>query len=98
MHSISPEVHRVLREELGFEGVILTDDLAMQGISKYTDSTSAAVQAVLAGNDMLLVSDYGQVTAVLEAVQNGTLTEEQIDAAVRRILCWKLSLNIIKEE
>jgi len=96
--SISPEVHRVLREELGFEGVILTDDLAMQGISKYTDSTSAAVQAVLAGNDMLLVSDYGQVSAVLEAVQNGTLTEEQIDAAVRRILCWKLSLNIIKEE
>jgi len=96
--SISPEVHRVLREELGFEGVILTDDLVMQGISKYIDSGSAAVQAVLAGNDMLLVSDYNQVPAVLETLKNGTLTEKQIDAAAKRVLCWKLSLNIIEEE
>lgn len=93
--SISPEVHRVLREELGFEGVILTDDLVMDGIRKYIDSSGAAVQAVLAGNDMLLVSDYSQIPAVLEALENGVLTMEQIETAVKKVLCWKMSLGLL---
>ena len=52
--SLSAEVHRILREELGFDGVILTDDLIMDAIRDYTGGENAAVLAVQAGNDMLL--------------------------------------------
>ena len=56
--SLSPEVHRILREELGFENVILTDDLAMDAVEAYAADGSVAVLAVLAGNDMIVTTDY----------------------------------------
>lgn len=94
--SLSPEVHRILREKLGFQGVILTDDLSMDAIRMYTEGENAAVQAVAAGNDMLIVSDYSrQIPAVLQAVQDGRLDESLIDGAVVHVLCWKISLGLI---
>ncbi|MFR5640703.1 MAG: glycoside hydrolase family 3 N-terminal domain-containing protein [Butyricicoccus sp.] len=66
--SLSAEVHRILREELGFDGVILTDDLIMDAIRDYTGGENAAVLAVQAGNDMLTSSDFvTQYNAVLAA-------------------------------
>lgn len=94
--SLSPEVHRILREELGFTGVIMTDDLSMDAIMDFTDSASAALLAVAAGNDLLCCSDYEpQYAAVLDAAQNGDITRAQIDASVRRILAWKISLGVL---
>lgn len=96
--SISPEVHRILREELGFEGVILTDDLGMEGVKKYSDE-DVAVMAVLAGNDMLISSDYKlQYEAVLAAVQDGRISEERLDESVYRILRMKVSMGILVVE
>lgn len=93
--SLSPEVHRILREDLEFQGVILTDDLSMSAVQMYAGEEEAAVQAVAAGNDMLIVSDYArQIPAVLQAVQEGLLPESLIDEAVARVLCWKLSLGL----
>ncbi|MEI7883817.1 MAG: glycoside hydrolase family 3 N-terminal domain-containing protein [Clostridia bacterium] len=93
--SLSPEVHRILREELGFEGVIMTDDLYMDAIRQFTGEKKAAVIAVLAGNDLLVCTDFEvQIPAVLAAVQDGTITENQIETAVTRILLWKLELGI----
>lgn len=67
--SLSAEVHRILRKELGFDGVILTDDLIMDAIRDYTGGENAAVLAVQAGNDMLTSSDFEtQYNAVLAAV------------------------------
>lgn len=95
--SISPEVHRILREELSFGGVILTDDLYMDAIQDFTGKEAAAVAAVLAGNDMLCCTDYEiQIPAVIEAVRNGRITEERIDASVLRILQWKSELGILE--
>ena len=95
--SLSPEVHRILREELGFEGVILTDDLYMDGIQEFMGKEAAAVTAVLAGNDMLCCTDYDvQIPAVIAAVEDGRIPEEQIDASVLRILKWKAELGILK--
>lgn len=97
--SLSKEVHDILREKLKFEGVILTDDLDMDAITEYTDGRSAAVQAVLAGNDMLCCGDYkNQIPAVVEAVEEGTIDEAQIDESVLRILIWKMNLGLIPEE
>jgi beta-N-acetylhexosaminidase len=94
--SLSVEVHQILRNELKFDGVIMTDDLAMEGIRKYTDGNEAAVRAMEAGNDMLCCSDYeSQLPAVIMAVRDGRLTETRIDESVARILKWKMDLKLI---
>ena len=94
--SLSPEWHRILREELGFTGCIITDDLSMGAIQDFCDSGSAAVQAVLAGNDLLCCTDYEvQIPAVLDAVANGTITEARIEESALRVLRWKQDLGLI---
>ena len=94
--SLSPKVHEVLRTELDFDGVIMTDDLAMEGVAKYTDADTAAVAAIQCGNDLLCCSDVEtEYPAVLEAVQSGVITEERVDESVRRILRWKQNLGLL---
>ena len=93
--SLSPEVHRVLREELGFDGVIMTDDLAMDAVEAYAEDGSVAVLAVLAGNDLIVTTDYRtQIPLVIQAVRDGRIGEAQIDAAVSRVLGWKYDLGL----
>ncbi len=94
--SLSENVHKILREDLNFDGVIMTDDLYMDAIRNYTGDSESAVMAVKAGNDILCCTDFEiQYPAVLEAVQNGEIPVSQIDASVRRILEWKQSLGLI---
>lgn len=93
--SLSPEVHRILREELGFEGVIMSDDLFMNAIVQFTGGENAAVQAVLAGNDMICCAELdSSVSAICAAVRAGDIASEQIDASVLRILRWKSALGL----
>ena len=88
--SLSPEVHRVLREDLGFTGLILTDDLSMEAIPAYTGGENPCAAAINAGNDLLLSSDLqADYNALLAAVQDGTVTEERLDQSVLRILAMK---------
>ena len=94
--SLSPEVHKVLREELGFAGVIMTDDLQMDAIKEHMGDEMSAVMAVAAGNDLIIASDFDiQIPSVIAAVKAGTISEERIDESVIRILMWKLSLGIL---
>ncbi len=94
--SLSPEVHRIMREDMGFNGVIITDDLMMGGVSQNYTVGEAAVNAVLAGNDMILATDYQvQYNAVLEAVRSGQISEEQLEESVKRILRWKYTLGLL---
>ena len=90
----------LLRKELGFDGIIITDSLQMQAITANYDSGEAAVMALQAGCDMLLMPmDLDKaVTAVQEAVENGTLTEQRIDRSVKRILDEKKKLGILQRK
>ena len=96
--SLSPAVHDILRDELGFEGVIMTDDLIMEAITDYTGGENAAVLAVQAGNDMLVSSDFvTQYNAVLAAVQDGTISEYRIRESAIRVIRWKMDLGLLEE-
>ena len=84
----------LLRKELGYEGLVLTDCMEMHAISKHFGPAEAAVRAIEAGADQVLVSHTLETQkesyhGLLAAVQSGRLTEERIDESITRILKWK---------
>ena len=94
--SLSPAVHQLLRQGLGFEGVALTDDLAMDAIDQYAADGSAAVLALLAGNDMLVTTDFQeQIPQILQALEDDVIPQELLDRAVERVLGWKYDLGLL---
>ena len=96
--SISLPVHNILRNELGFDGVIITDDLVMEGVRQFAGDAEIAVRAAQAGNDMLCCTDFEvQVPAVIKAVETGEITEERLNESVLRILKMKIKLGIIAD-
>ena len=88
----------LLRQELGFTGVIITDSHEMGAITQYYQSGEAAVMAVQAGCDVVLMPADPQAAAqaLLQAVSDGTLTESRIDESVLRILTLKYRCGILE--
>jgi len=88
----------VLRGTLGFEGIIITDALAMGAIANYYTSEETAVKSILAGVDMLLApQNLGEAYAgLLKAVKSGEIAEERINESVKRILLAKLKAGLIE--
>ena len=96
--SISPKITDLLRKELHFKGVIMTDDLDMVGLADFVSQEEAAFQVIVAGNDLILGSSYQtQIPYLLKKISSGELTEERIDESVRRILTWKYDLGLLGE-
>ena len=90
----------LLRQEMGYNGIIITDDLAMGAVAKYGSSRDSGVKSVKAGVDIVMMChNYKQAAEIysglLDAYKTGELTEEQINASVRRIIRAKL-LNRIE--
>ncbi|MFS0820240.1 beta-N-acetylhexosaminidase [Bacillus sp. 1P02SD] len=84
----------LLRNDLGFKGVIITDDLTMKAITNEYDIGAAAVQSIKAGSDIVMVAhNYQHVVAVRNAIKkaviNGEISEQRIDESVGRILQLK---------
>ncbi len=99
--TLSPTMVSLLREELGFQGVILTDSMGMAAITSDSRSPGdAALQAVNAGVDMLLASSANTAQAsydtLVQAVQQGTIPIERINLSVRRILTAKSARDLKK--
>ena len=99
--SLSQKWHVILRTQLGFTGVIITDDLTMlehSQIPDYADRANNAIAALAAGNDVLLYvpgADFDApalVSAIASAVRSGQLSETQIDESVRRVLTLRREL------
>ena len=94
--TLSPTVHQYIRQNMGFDGVLITDDLVMQAITDLYGAEESAIMAVLAGNDLLCSTEFQiQYEAVLQAVRDGRISQEIIDAAVRRILTWKMQMGLL---
>lgn len=85
-------ITELLRGELGFQGIVVTDSLAMGAVADSYSSAEASVLALQAGCDMLLMpADFrGAYQGILEAVQNGALTEQRLNESVKRIVMVKL--------
>ena len=88
--SISPAVIRVLRERLGFKGVVLSDDLDSQATLRGRPITQVAVDALNAGSDLLLIADIDDhtdqiVSGILNAVQRGSLAENRLAEAAAKV-------------
>ncbi len=104
--SLSPEWHRILRDELRFEGVVVTDDMLMlqhNGLAEYADAGENAVRAIAAGADLLLyvlpadpsdfgISVEGLVASIVGAVESGRISSERLDDAVERVLTLRRDL------
>lgn len=95
--SLSPRLMESLRTELGFTGAIVTDSLAMEGITARYSAGEAAVQAIRAGADILLMPDglTEAFDAVVNAVENGSIPESRIDASAARVLALKETRGLI---
>jgi beta-N-acetylhexosaminidase len=103
--SLSAEWHRIAREELGFAGLAVTDDLGMlqsSGIEAYQDPVANAVSAIAAGNDMVLAVVLStpetaprMVDGIAAAVENGTLPAERLEEAATRVM--ELRLDVAAE-
>lgn len=96
--SLSPKIHQILRNELGFKGVIITDDLQMQAVKQlgHNNLSETVMQALQAGNDMICVVGSEELTTkIVQAIETGRLDETEIDNSVRRILQWKRNLSVL---
>lgn len=94
--SLSQAVHTLLRQELGFEGVIMADDLNMKAVLSQMPLEDAAAEALIAGNDMIFSADFkATMQGSQKAVKEGRLPERQIDEAVKRILTMKIERGLL---
>ena len=87
-------VTKLLRQELGYKHLVMTDDLEMGAISRHCEIEEAVVRAFLAGEDMLAICRYPELIrrgyyALLDAARDGILTQERVQASLRRIAAFK---------
>jgi beta-N-acetylhexosaminidase len=89
----------LLRKDLGFDGIVVTDALDMSGLTIYFKQDEAAARAVIAGADMLLKpgDPDAVVRGLSEAVKSGRVTEARIEESARKILAAKYDLGLVKQ-
>ncbi len=94
--SLSPSVHNILRNRLDFSGIILTDDIGMGATSNLQKTT---VKALLAGNDLIITTDYEQSFSELKSALNeGIISEDLINRVSLRVLAWKYYKGLLFEQ
>ena len=94
--SLSPAVYNLLRNQLGFEGLAITDDLNMNAVTNYVGDGNQSLAALKAGADMALVPyPDKQIPPVLAAAKSGELPLSRIDESCFRVLCWKIEHGLM---
>src|SRR5699024_9423496 len=87
-------IHDLLREKINFTGVIITDDMTMQGLTDHFEIGQAAVQSIQAGSDIILVAhEYETIFSVYDAlktaIENDEINEDRLDESLERIIKLK---------
>jgi beta-N-acetylhexosaminidase len=97
--TLSPVMNGILRHDLGFDGLIVTDAMSMSGLTLYFTQEEASVRALEAGADLLLkpADPDAVLRGVREAVMKGRLKEERINQSARRVLAAKYDLGLVKQ-
>ena len=96
--SLSRNIHNILRNELHFNGIIITDDLSMSAIKGYNSKTPY-VDAIQAGNNLLIVSDYiSAYEEIYNAIIEDKISEELIDRLILKNIQFKINLNLYKQK
>lgn len=96
--SISAKTHQYIRGNMNFDGIIMTDDMDMQGLSKFTSQEEAALLALRNGNDLILSSTYAtQIPVVVKAVKEDKYDEDQLNQSVFRLLKLKAKIGLYKD-
>ncbi|MEP6944756.1 MAG: glycoside hydrolase family 3 N-terminal domain-containing protein [Acidobacteriota bacterium] len=90
----------LLRHDLGFNGLIVTDAMSMSGLTLYFDQAEAGVRAFLAGADILEKPSDGDmmIRGIVDAVKSGRISQTRLDDSVRKILAWKYELGLFKNK
>lgn len=93
-------ITELLKNELGFDGIVVTDAMNMSGVTKYYSVAEASVMAIRAGNDILLMPPDEEVAinSIIEAIENGDIPIQQIDKSVRKILAAKKWLKLDEQK
>lgn len=93
--SLSSSVHNLLRNELGFTGIIITDDISMDALDNIDKK---AVLALQSGNDLIITSDYlDDINKIKEAINNNTISTNLIDKLATRVIAWKYYKGLMYE-
>jgi beta-N-acetylhexosaminidase len=89
----------VLRDELGFHGLVITDAMDMQGLAAMFDTAEASVRAIQAGADVLLMPKRAEdaIRGVVAAVQSGRISRKRLDESVNRVLAAKVRLGLMRK-
>src|SRR5467141_1233530 len=97
--TLSPVMNGILRNDLKFEGLIVTDAMSMSGLTLYFTQEEASVRALEAGADLLLkpADTDAAIRGVRNAVKQGRLTEQRIEVSVRKALAAKFDLGLVKQ-
>ena len=91
--SLSLKIHQILRQDLLFSGVIITDDISMQALN---DISSPSVKALLSDNDLIITSDYQRsIQEIKKAIQEKEMSEELINKHALKVLSWKYYKNLL---
>src|SRR5213080_4827170 len=97
--TLSPVMNGILRNDLHFDGLIVTDAMSMSGLTLYFTQEEASVRAIEAGADLLLkpADPDAAMRGVREAVKKGRLTEQRIDQSTRKVLAAKYDLGLAQQ-
>ena len=93
-------VQGILRDEMGFQGVIITDSLTMEGVTSYYSPEQSAALSIEAGCDLIMGSSTpsevaGMITGIKQAINAGAISQQRIDASVQRILMMKYEMGLL---
>ena len=91
--TLSASIHNILRKDLNFTGITITDDMSMDAVSSIPN---ASLKAIMAGNDLIITTDYEKsIKEIKQGLNDATISEELIDKLAFRILAWKYYKGLI---